>query len=226
MIKEYCYKEPEEWTKRRNTIRKNQIPIETIANLVGDGANEREIQKVIKKDLSFLADYLQSPIDEYICLSELPIGDNVVDFVVLTSRSRMLVYLIEIKGADFFTVKSNHYKGMNSHIHDAVNQIGNHISYIEQNYETFRKYIHGIREQVINGDYKSNYLLGPKGHLEVDQNKDIEIETIVIGGKSKEDYTDSNERTRFESKNKYWLHVYSWESFLRRIDKVHGHYFE
>jgi len=224
--KDYIYKEPEEWTERRNTIRKKQIPIENITSLIEDGANEREIQKILKSDLSFLSDYLQSPTDEYICLSELPIGDDIVDFVVLTSRSRMLVYLIEIKGANFFTAKSSHYKGMNSHIHDAVKQIGNHVKYIENNYELFRKYIHNIREQVICGSYKSNHLLGPKGYLDVDPNKDIKIETIVIGGKSKEDYCDSSERTKFESEHKYWLHVYSWESFLRRVDKIHGHYFK
>lgn len=222
--KDYVYKEPEEWTKRRDNIRQNQIPIENLQELVENGANEREIQKVIKQDLSFLSDYFQSPQDEYICLSELPIGDDIVDFVVLTSRSRMLVYLIEVKGADFFTVKASHYKGMNSHIHDAVKQISNHLRYIDSNYETFRNYIHKIRQQVIDEKYKPNNLLGPKGYLEVDPNKDIKIETVVIGGKSKDEYTDSSERTQFE-RDKYWLHVYSWESFLRRVDKVHGHYF-
>lgn len=223
--KKYIYKEPVEWTERRNSIRKKQIPIENLQKLINDGANEREIQKVIKSDLSFLSDYLQSPQDEYICLSELPIGNDIVDFVVLTSRSRMLVYLIEVKGADFFTAKGGHYKGMNSRIHDAVKQIGNHISYIDKNYESFRKYIHDIRQQVIDGKYKSNCLLGPVGYLEVDPDKDIKIETIVIGGKTRDEHYDSSERTQFESNNKYWLHVYSWESYLRRIDKAHGHYF-
>lgn len=223
--KKYIYKEPVEWTERRNSIRKKQIPIENLQKLINDGANEREIQKVIKSDLSFLSDYLQSPQDEYICLSELPIGNDIVDFVVLTSRSRMLVYLIEVKGADFFTAKGGHYKGMNSRIHDAVKQIGNHICYIDKNYESFRKYIHDIRQQVIDGKYKSNCLLGPVGYLEVDPDKDIKIETIVIGGKTRDEHYASSERTQFESNNKYWLHVYSWESFLRRIDKAHGHYF-
>ena len=44
---EYVYQEPVEWTKRRNSIRKNQVPIENLQNLIEDGANEREIQKIL-----------------------------------------------------------------------------------------------------------------------------------------------------------------------------------
>lgn len=82
-----------------------------------------------------------------------------------------------------------------------------------------------IRQQVIDGKYKSNFLLGPKGRLLVDPNKDIDIEAIIIGGRTKDEYFDSSERTKFENKRDYWLHVYSWESFLRRVDDEHGHYY-
>lgn len=223
--KDGLYKEPVEWTDRRNNIRKNQVLVERLQELVSNAANERSFQEIIKQDLSFLSDYFQYPQDEYICLSEVPIGGGIVDFIVLTSRSRMSVKLIEIKGADFYTTRGSHYKGMNAHINDAVHQIENHIQYIERNYDAFRKYIHNIRHQVINGGYKSNFLLGPKGYLEVDPNKDIHIGTIVIGGRTKDEYMDSYERTRFEKRHDYWLNVYSWESFLRGVDKSHGHYF-
>lgn len=176
--------------------------------------------------MSFLSDWLQSPADEYICLSELPIGNGKVDFVVLTSRSRMLVYLIEIKGANFNIINKNHYKDMNVNIHNAVKQISNHIKYIDENYEVFRKYIHNIRQEVIDGKYKPNHLLGPKGYLEVDPDKDISIATIVIGEKTVNDHFESSERTKFEKGyNSYSLKVCSWNSFLNRIDKNHGHYF-
>ena len=48
-----------------------------------------KIQKLIKEDLSFMADYLAEPYEEYICFSNYPIGDKIADFVVLTSRSKM-----------------------------------------------------------------------------------------------------------------------------------------
>lgn len=220
---DYVYKEPEEQSKRRSEIRKAQVPIEKLQKLVDAGAIEQEIQKILKKDLSFLADVFAHPSDEYICLSEYPIGEDIVDFIVLTSRSRMQVCLIEVKGADFNTVKSSHYEGMNAHIHDAVGQINNHTRYISRNYDSFRELIHKTREEVISGQYKSNHLLGPKGELVVDPNKDIKLRKIVIGGKVKDDYRDSRERTEFEEGIDDRITIYSWEAFIRRLDENHGY---
>ena len=42
-----------------------------------------KIHKLIKEDLSFMADYLAEPYEEYICFSNYPIGDKIADFVVL-----------------------------------------------------------------------------------------------------------------------------------------------
>lgn len=225
MNESYVYIEPEERAKRRNEIRSTQVPIEDLQRLVSEGATEQEIQKVIKKDLSFLADVFAYR-EEYICLSEYVIGDDIVDFIVLTSRSRMQVCLIEIKGADFCTAKNSHYEGMNAHIHDAVGQINNHIRYINRNYSSFREQIHKTREDVISGRYKSNYLLGPKGELLVDPDKDIKLRNIVIGGSVRDDCKDSRERTEFEEGMQGRIEVYSWESFIRRLDEQHGHYFD
>lgn len=221
----YVYREPEERVIRRNKIKKAQIPIEKLEALITAKAKEQEIQRMLKTDLSFLAEVFATPIEEYICLTEYPIGDKKIDFVVLTSRSRMEVCLIEIKGANFYTCKNSHYKGMNRHIHDAMSQINNHIIYIRKNYSLFREEIHKTRESVINGQYQSKYLLGPVGELLVDPHKDIKIRGIIIGGRVRDDYKDSRERTCFEEGIRDNIEVYSWESFIRRLDRQHGHYF-
>lgn len=219
----YTYKEPEERTKRRCMIRKDQIPIEELQAMVSNRANERKIQKIIKRDMSFLADVFAKPTDEYICLSEYRIGNGIVDFLVLTSRSRMEVHLIEVKGAEFNTIKSGNYKNTNSHINDAKWQINNHIDYINTNYDDFRKQIYNTKDEVIKGTYKGKYLLGPRGELLVDNEKDIVVEGAVIGGTEKECYIDSRMRNQCEKST--GIHIYSWDSFIRRIDEQHGHYF-
>lgn len=86
--KDYVYKEPTEWTERRNNIRKSQVPIERLQELVESGASEREIQKVLKQDMSFLSDYFQSPQDEYICLSEVYPGGI---FIILSRHVKQFV---------------------------------------------------------------------------------------------------------------------------------------
>ena len=208
---------------RKKEIQSSQIPIEDLSDLINQNANEQKFLKLIKKDLSFLADVFAQPVDEYICLSEYHICEKIVDFIVLTSRSRMEVCLIEVKGADFNICKKNHYGGMTSHIHAAEKQLLQHELYIQQNYITFIKKIHSTKHDVVTGAYSANYLLGPKGNLFVDPEKDIKLRKIIIGGKESNDYRDSHECSMFEQDHKN-LSIYSWESFLRRVDQQHGHY--
>ena len=114
----YVYKEPEEITIQRNKIYKNQRNIEDFIELIEENSQEMKIHKLIKEDLSFMADYLAEPYEEYICFSNYPIGDKIADFVVLTSRSKMKVCIVEVKGADFKIVKANHYQGLNVHMNE------------------------------------------------------------------------------------------------------------
>ena len=81
--------------------------------------------KVLKTNDTWygMADYLAEPHEEYICFSNYPIGDKIADFVVLTSRSKMKVCIVEVKGADFKIVKANHYQGLNVHMNDAITQL-------------------------------------------------------------------------------------------------------
>jgi len=221
---EFNYNDSVACSRKREVIQSAQLPIEELQSLVHKRANERAFQKVIKDDLSFLADVFASSPDEFICLSEYPIGDRIVDYVVLTSRSRMEVYLIEVKGANFRTSKETHYGGMNNHIHDAVKQLTNHKIYIDQHYNDFRKQIHSTKASVVVGTYLGNCLLGPKGNLFVDQDKDIILRFVAIGGTEGDGRRNSHECTVFENSHQN-LSVYSWESFLRRVDPNHGHYF-
>ena len=53
----YVYKEPEEITIQRNKIHKNQRNIEDFIELIEENSQEMKIQKLIKEDLSFMADW-------------------------------------------------------------------------------------------------------------------------------------------------------------------------
>lgn len=219
------YIEPIERTERRNCIYKSQKTYEELREKIENNSNERELQAILKEDLSFFS-FLASPFEEYICLPELKIGNKSVDFVFLTSRSSMLVYLIEIKGANFKTFNSNHYGSESYNITNANMQIKNHIEYIKKNRDSFNKYVHGIRDKIQNQSYNRKHLLGPKGKLLVDPNKSVRIESIIIGGREKDTYSYNEKVLQFLDGSTYHTHLYSWDSFLRRIDTEHGHYLD
>ncbi len=132
---------------------------------------ENVIHGVVKEDLSLLSEVYAYPQTEYICFSEFPIGNGFADFVIFTGRSRMEVIIIEIKGADFKFSNSNSYKNMSSKINEAAQQIRRKLNFINANYNEFRFFVHGIREQVESGKSMYNSLLGPNGYLHVDPKK-------------------------------------------------------
>lgn len=84
--------------KRRLEIAESMVSRAEIEELIETGAGEREIQRLLKRDLSIFGEAYAKPDDEYICFAEFPVGDGQVDFVVFTGRSRMDVILIEVKG--------------------------------------------------------------------------------------------------------------------------------
>ena len=183
-----------------------------------------KIQKLIKEDLSFMADYLAEPYEEYICFSNYPIGDKIADFVVLTSRSKMKVCIVEVKGADFKIVKANHYQGLNVHMNDAITQLKNHMEYINRNYSSFRTQIHEDKDKAINEEYSGNYLVGPRKTLLVDPQKDIDVKYIAIGGVEREDKSIEESHEIVKCKLADNLEIFSWNSFVRRLDEYHGHH--
>ena len=99
-IKTYRYIEPPEISERRLEIASGLRSQAELRKLIDSGATEQTIAAFLKKDLSFFSEVYACPKDEYICFSEFPVGDSGrVDFALFTGRSRMSVYLIEIKAA-------------------------------------------------------------------------------------------------------------------------------
>ena len=223
MNENYIYVEQQRYVDRRNNIYRKQKPIEELIELIQEGAGEKEIQKFLGSDLSFLGEFLAEPAEEYIVLQEYHIGDRFVDFVVLTSRSRMDVCLIEIKGANFYSFNADHYKSKNANLTNAITQIDNHCQYIQRNYDEFRKEIHRVKDEVTDGKYMKNSLLGPKCYLRVDPNKDIGIRKIVIGGVERDQYEDSEKMNQCFLNDR--VELYTWNSFIRRVDEYHGHHY-
>lgn len=171
-----------------------------------------------------MADYLAEPHEEYICFSNYPIGDKIADFVVLTSRSKMKVCIVEVKGADFKIVKANHYQGLNVHMNDAITQLKNHMEYINRNYSSFRTQIHEDKDKAINEEYSGNYLVGPRKNLLVDPQKDIDVKYIAIGGVEREDKSIEESHEIVKCKPADNLEIASWNSFVRKLDEYHGHH--
>lgn len=201
---------------RREDIKNNALPEGALKQSMDNGASETEIQNLIKSDLSIIGDFYSHPPEEYICFSEFPIDDGFVDFVMFSGRSRMDVTLIEIKGAGYNLINGNSYKDFSSKTNQAVQQIRRRLGYISRNYEDFRKFVHKIREEVEDGKIKYNSFVGPKGKLHVDPNKDINLHTVVIGGRSKDDLNESRLRHEYERAHSPSIKVESWDSWIKK----------
>jgi hypothetical protein len=202
--------------QRSFEIEKNKIKKESIWKLVDSRSNEITLQKQVKKDLSILAEVYAHPEGEYICFSEFPIGDGIVDFVVFTGRSRMDVILIEVKGADFFLTNVGDYNKISSKVEIALDQIRNRLRYIYENYDAFRQKVHEIREKVESGQGLYNSFRGCFKFLEVDSKKDIRVQSIVIAGRTREDYEESKKRHDYEF-NSIRIMIESWDTWLRKL---------
>lgn len=204
-----------EVTRRRLDIEDHMLEKSQIATLVESGAGERELSHALQLDLSLLAETYAYPEGEYICFSEFPVGDRIADFAVFTSRSRMLVTLIEIKGADFLLTKSNHYGSFHSKIEEAALQLRSHERYIANHYDQTRLLFHQIRKRVEQGETLYRSLLCPRGRLEVDPEKDIDLYKVILAGRTRNDLDDS--RKRFDYENVQGIHIESWDTWLKKL---------
>ncbi|UVM66141.1 DUF4263 domain-containing protein [Pseudomonas sp. B21-009] len=205
--------------KRRLEIADTMISKSEIETLISGRASEREIQRLLKQDLSIFGEVYAKPDDEYLCFSEFPLGDGLVDFVVFTGRSRMDVILIEVKGADFNLLNADHYKAFNHKINQAASQIQGRIGKIYREMEPFRLHVHSIRERVERGEQIHNAFLGPCHKLGVDPQKDINIRTVLIGGRTVDDRAESAKRHDFERNFTPPIRVESWDTWLRRLER-------
>lgn len=61
------------------------------------------------------------------------LGQGAVDFTVFTDRSRMHVYFIEVKGADFHFVNAN--GSIHANINEGARQVRERITEVSQNYQ-------------------------------------------------------------------------------------------
>lgn len=202
--------------RRRLEIWENHVPKDRLASLVEKGASEQELAKLLKRDLSLLADAFAFPEEEYIVFAEFLIGTGRVDFAVFSGRSWMKVTLIEIKGADFPLVTQSGYCKLSSRIEVARSQLQQRQIVLLKQYELFRRQFHALRERVQQGERPYQALLGPAGRLEVDPNKEVEVYYAVIGGRTVEDLRESEIRYVSEIPTPK-IHIESWDTFLRKL---------
>ncbi|MDQ1235134.1 hypothetical protein QE450_002632 [Paenibacillus sp. SORGH_AS306] len=214
------YSENHEVIKRRLEIEENHISKKEIEDLIFNGSKEQDIQKLLKKDLSIFGELYARPNEEYICFSEFPLLNGSIDFVVFSGRSRMDVILIEVKGASFNLVNQRGYKSFSSKIEEAAGQIRKRLGDIHRNYQMFRENVHNIRKKVESGQKLYNSLIGPEGNLEVDENKDISIQAVLIGGRTVKDIEESIKRHDYENTFNPKVRIESWDTWLKKIKRI------
>ncbi|OAB42336.1 Shedu immune nuclease family protein [Paenibacillus antarcticus] len=216
---DFLYRESPEVIKRRLDIESRMINKESIFNLIQKGTKELDILKLLKTDLSVFGEVYANPKEEYICFSEFPVSDGFVDFVLFTGRSRMDVYLIEVKGANFNLVNQGGYESFSRKIEEAAGQLRRRLGDIYDDYEGFRKEVHKVRSKVESGHTLYNSFMGPEGHLEVDPNKKISIYTVLIAGRTVDDLKESRKRHEYEVSFTPSIKLESWDTFLRKLKR-------
>lgn len=205
---------------RIEEINSRKIRKSELEKLININAKEQEISRLLKQDLTFFAELYANPKNEYICFSEFPFDEGYVDYVVFTGRSRMDVYLIEVKGADFNFLNSNGNNLLNKQIENAARQIETRLGNYHRRYEEFRQMFHRIRNAVENGEQKYNSFQGPYTKLGVDTNKDVSIYTVIIGGRTGDDYKESRIRQDFEYNRNIHIKLETWDSWIRKLTRL------
>lgn len=212
--------EPASVVQRRLAIEASMLSKAELSTAIAAGAGERELQELIAGDLSLLGEIYARPADEYICFSQFPIGDGCVDFAVFAGRSRMDVFLIEIKGAAFNLVNSGSYPEFNAHINRAAGQIRKRYRAIFEALPAFRRSFHDLRIRAEAGENVFRAFLGPYAPLDVDPDKDINVHGVVIGGRMRDDLAESRHRQDYESRLTPRIMIDSWDSWLKRLQRA------
>ena len=214
---DFPYIEDRETLLRRLTIEDSMVSREKLQAMVEAGSTERDLQSLIKSDLSIIGEIYGHPNDEYIAFSELPLGHGLVDFAVFSGRSRMDVTLIEIKGADFPIVTSNSYHNFAAKFNEAAQQIRSRLSYTLREYEAARAAMHALLADVESGKRRFNSFVGPIKGLKVDPDKDVNFKYVVIAGRTNVDFSESRLRHDFERSVTPHIKVESWDSWLKKM---------
>lgn len=214
---DHPYLESRKVVLRRMNIDERKISRASVAALVNAGAGEREMQRLLKTDLSIFGEIYASPDEEYIAFSEFPIEDGFVDFAVFTGRSRMDVVLIEIKGADFNLVNSDSYGKFAAKIDEGAHQIRARLGAYTRNYESFREHVHRVREKGESNVKIHNAFIGPQSPLLVDPNKGVNVRYVVIGGRTRDDLKESRLRDEYERSFNPSIKLESWDTWMRKL---------
>lgn len=209
--------ESPEVVNRRSDIEAGMVSKKELQALVDGGATERELQSLLKRDMSLFGELYASPHEYYIAFSEFPLAEGYVDFTLFTSTSRMEIVLIEIKGADFFLVNDDAYGEFAQPVNRAAGQIRRRVGDIYRDLSSFRKQAHKIRARAEAGEKVHGAFLGPQCPLEVDPNKDITIRTVVVGGRTRNDQVESRKRHDFEHGVSPPIKIESWDTWLRKL---------
>jgi hypothetical protein len=204
---------------RSENISKQMILKSSIQRLIDLRSGEQDFQKLLKKDLSVFGEIYANPNREYVCFSEFPVGDGFVDFAVFTGRSRMDVYLIEVKGANFNFCSNNSYESISAKINEAAQQVRKRIGVFNSNRSDFIRHVHAIRHDVENGKPRYNSLVSPFSPLGVDPNKEVWVYGIVIGGFSNDDLRESQLRHDYEYSTSREIRIESWQSWLKKLSR-------
>ncbi|CAN7731832.1 DUF4263 domain-containing protein [Caballeronia sp. LjRoot34] len=214
------YPEDPDVINRRADIEANMISKQALNATVDAGTGEAELHKLLKSDLSIVAEVYADPDEEYMCFSEFPVGDGFVDFALFSGRSRMDVVLVEIKGADFHLANGGSYQNFSSKANEAIQQIRTRVGVVYRNMEKFRCEVHAIRQQVETGKSLYGSFVGPYGKLEVDPKKDINIKCVVIAGRTRNDLEESRHRHDYEWNVKPPVKIETWDSWLRKLRRL------
>lgn len=218
-LQEFKYSENPNITERRLEIVSNQHTKDDIIKLLNTNPIEHRLNEFLREDLSLIAECYANPSEEYVCFAEFPVGEHRADFVLFTGRSRMNVYLIEIKGADKELRRKNHYGEFKSSIQEGIGQLKKHSNWCSKNYETFRMFTYNVLEEVKNGNFPYHAFLGPKYELMVDPNKDIRLHYILIAGKTEDDLNDSKRRDIEERSVSVDMQIETWDSWLNKLTR-------
>ena len=146
-------------------------------------------------------------------------GNGRADFVFFTGRSRMSVYIIEIKGANISLRKKNHYDSFRASVQEGKDQLEERAKYCRENYEKFRRFTHSVLDDVKNSGRPYSAFPGPKYQLQVDPNKDIHLAYVLIAGRTSEDLYDSQKRHTVENSSNFNIQIETWDSWLNKLTR-------
>lgn len=220
-INRYEYKESQEVTKRRLEIESKMYNFQKIEKFLNTHPTESALAEFLKQDMSLFAEIYANPKDEYICFAEFPVGNGRVDFALFTGRSRMDVYLIEIKGAQENLRRKNYYGEFRSNVQEGLGQLIKRKDWCEHHYEKFRTFAYDVLCGITTGGKRPyQAFLGPKYQLEVDPQKDIKLHYILIAGRTSNNVSDSQKRHMEEKSHNFHVEIETWDSWIHKLSRM------